>query len=503
MADGCVTRRNLPISGGQHGETHANTAYALRGSDENRFEVYPGGDTDNAKVEIKSDNQDTRIYLEAAGDSYMSTGTFTIGDTTGSAEKLTIVGNASASGTVYANHVQSSTISATSITADDVTVKNDSFKFDSGALISSNTAVDVVINGPDKGMISPLLSTAPLTANMFVGSQVAYLSGNGGGGYDHVLYIKAADGALLQSINWGAITTLAAAPAAPVTYNFAQQIGFETTAITSNEGISVSATLTRTASGCGTAGHPITTDELGALSGAVTAQVYTYDGTATSGTDYESLSVTDVTFAHGVSSVTIPVLSTFTDGSFAEADQETFFIAVSSAVAADHSGTDWNQNVPAGGDFIRLTPVTITPADSAEEVTIQDLDLWPNQSIQFTSSGQSIAEPGTGFSTGSATVTRTGDNADYGDVNVNYVITTTATDTASIFDFTPRVGSVLFADGETSKTVTFTVTADGLAEDDETFRLILQDPPVVLTQYGSAGLGATDTHFITILSSGS
>jgi hypothetical protein len=37
VADGRVTRRNLPSSGGQHGENHANTAYALWGKGRDPF----------------------------------------------------------------------------------------------------------------------------------------------------------------------------------------------------------------------------------------------------------------------------------------------------------------------------------------------------------------------------------------------------------------------------------------------------------------------------------
>ena len=418
---------------------------AAEGS-KNRFTVTPGASGDNGTVEIKSQNQDTRIYLEGSGDSYMETGTFTIGDSVGSGEKLTIVGNASATGDIYATNIEAITIAATSITADDATFGNTSISFDSGATITSNTNKDVIINCDTGGaLISPLLSTAPASGDMCNCSQVAWLSSDSISSYNYVIDILACDGALLRSINGGQPGILVAAP---YVIPLAQQSIYTSVSSTAvQEGEVAYATLYRSAS-----------------AGSISVDYWTTDDTATAGTDYTAVPITTATFTSGVTSISVSA-QTLTDGDFTEDDDETFTFDISGASLV--SG-------PAG----MVAPILGSPTSHIAHIT--DMDLFPNQSIQFTSPSQSIAEPAfPGSYIGSAEVNRTGDNPGYGKVYVNYVVTASG-GTAGVFDFLPAAGTVTFDPTVTSQTIYFTISGDEVAgEPDETFNTMLQAPPVV------------------------
>ena len=106
-------------------------------------------------------------------------------------------------------------------------------------------------------------------------------------------------------------------------------------------------------------------------------------------------------------------------------------------------------------------------------------------SLQFSTPTYNVNENG---GTATITVTRTGGSS--GAVAVNYA-TSNGTATAGS-DYTAATGTLNFADGETTKTFTVPITADNIAEGDETINLTLTSPS------GGATLGGQSTAVLTI-----
>lgn len=176
---------------------------------------------------------------------------------------------------------------------------------------------------------------------------------------------------------------------------------------------------------------------------------------ATAGQDYTAASGT-LNFAVGESSkpVTVSV-----NGDLTTEINETFFVNLSS-------------------------PTNSTIADAQGIGTIQDDD---NPGIlQFALSPYNVNE-NTGFAT--ATVTRTGGDA--GTVTVDFSTANSGTASADS-DFTGTSGTLVFLDGETSKTFTVAILDDQTTEQAESINLILSNPT------GGATFGAS-TAIINIL----
>lgn len=360
--------------------------------------------------------------------------------------------------------IKASLLSGSDVRADTITIKNESLIFESGSKLTSDSNVNAIVNnGTGGSLIQPALSTQTLSSDLFAGSSTQWLSSDGAGAYAMIIDIVAADGAVLRSTNFGPVEVLR--EPATITYD-AQQIVSVATSFTVDEGLTQLISITRDST-----------------VGEVDVYYYTEDITASAGTDYTGVTPTVATFGSGVSSIQVPVI-TLTDGNFVEANTETFSVHISGASKAS-------------GPVTMVQP-TVNAAASSCTVTINDLDLYPNQTVQFTSTGQTVGEPATGSYTGSIEVTRTGDNAGYGTVYTNYVVTTTGTDTASIYDFSPAAGTLTFTDTVTSQTVSFTVSSDAVAEADEVFRIMLQAPPTTITEHVTANLGAISTHYVTI-----
>ncbi|MFO0800037.1 MAG: Calx-beta domain-containing protein [Gemmataceae bacterium] len=171
---------------------------------------------------------------------------------------------------------------------------------------------------------------------------------------------------------------------------------------------------------------------LSAASGrSVTVNYATADGTATAA-DYAAASGT-LTFAPGETAKTVTVLVT---GDALDEDDETFTLGLSGATNA-------------------------TIATAAGTGTIPDDDAPPSLAV-----GAVTLAEGTGGATAFAfTVTLSA--ASGRSVSVGYA-TAGGTATAGM-DFTAASGTLTFAPGETTKTVTVLVTGDVLDEDDETF----------------------------------
>lgn len=189
-------------------------------------------------------------------------------------------------------------------------------------------------------------------------------------------------------------------------------------------------------------------------SGAISVNYSTSNGTALSGNDFSPVSGT-LAFAPGETSktITVPILDDTTyEGN------ETFTVNLSS---------------PSSG--------TITT--SAALVIIIDDELPPQ--LAFTPANYSAAEDA-----GSVTVTITRGVNTSGTVKVNYA-TVNGTALAGS-DYTPVSGTLTFADGETSKTVTVNIIDDNVYEPAETFRLHLSGAVGGVIATADANITITD-----------
>lgn len=183
----------------------------------------------------------------------------------------------------------------------------------------------------------------------------------------------------------------------------------------------------------------------------ITVQYATTGGTATAGVDYTAVSGTVTIPANeGGITVVVPIL-----GDLLDEPSETVLLALSNATNATVSGT---QGVGTG--------------------TIVDNDSPPVVS----SSSPSVSEGNTGTSTLTFTVSLSA--ASGFPVSVNYA---TADGTAlADSDYAAATGTVTFAPGQTTKTVSVSVFGDTVHEASETFTLLLSSPT-------NATLGANGT----------
>ena len=186
-----------------------------------------------------------------------------------------------------------------------------------------------------------------------------------------------------------------------------------------------------------------------ASSNAVTVNHATSDGTAVAGSDYTSVSGT-LTIAAGDTSGTVTVSTTQDE---LDEDDETFTFTLSSPVNAGLAG---------GGAMLAATG-TIEDAAAEPSLTLADATADEGDDLSFTVS--------LGTASGRA-------------VTVNYA-TSDGTAVAGS-DYTAASGTLTFAAGDMTKTVTVSTTEDELDEDDETFTFTLSSP-------GNAGLAGGDT----------
>lgn len=208
-----------------------------------------------------------------------------------------------------------------------------------------------------------------------------------------------------------------------------------------------------------TASTVITVVRVNGSYGEITVHYATADNTATAGDDYQPVSGTLV-FADGEISRTfdIPLL----DDSEYEGD-ERFTLQLT--------------NIQGGA--------TLGSPVSADVVITEDDPIPPAGLLQFSGSSYSAAE-----NEGSMLITVVRVNGSYGEITVNY---TTADDTAlSGDDYQSTSGTLVFAEGEISKTFEVTLHDDTDFESDETFILQLSNVQ------GGGDLGAPDTVHVTI-----
>jgi hypothetical protein len=205
----------------------------------------------------------------------------------------------------------------------------------------------------------------------------------------------------------------------------------------------------------------ITVTRLDGTVGTVTVDYATHDGSATDGVDYSAVSGT-LTFADGVNNhqITINVIN---DAVYKGA--RSFGLQLSNA----------------SGDSALGNPIKTT-------VTIvEDEPIPPSGTLQFSGPAYTINE-GDGMD---AIVTITRSNGNFGDVSVDFA--TTDGDAISGIDYESISSSILFADGEVSKTVTIPIMDDIVVEQDETINLVLSNAS------GGAVLGGQNTAALTIV----
>jgi hypothetical protein len=182
------------------------------------------------------------------------------------------------------------------------------------------------------------------------------------------------------------------------------------------------------------------TVSLSAASGKTVAVSYaTADGTALAGSDYTAVSDT-LTFAPGETSKTVTVTVT---GDTVSEDDQTFFVNLTS-------------------------PANATIADSQAVGTITNDDAAPTLSV----GDVTLVEGNAGTTSFTFTVSLSG--ASDAAVMVNYA-TSDGTALAGS-DYTAASDTLIFAPGETSKTVTVLVTGETVFEQDQTFFLNLSSP---------------------------
>jgi len=196
--------------------------------------------------------------------------------------------------------------------------------------------------------------------------------------------------------------------------------------------------------------------------GIVTVNYATANGTATAGSDYTSNSGT-LTFAAGETSkqVTVAILEDAIDE-----PNETFTLTLSA---------------PTGGATLGTTTTsTATIVDNDDPVVPQ-----PGV-ISISPATKSVNESGSSIS---FTVTRTGGSD--GAVSVAYATSNGSATAGS--DYTAKSGTVNFADGEVSKTITINILEDTIDEPNETFLVTLTGPT------GGATLGTVRVATATII----
>lgn len=206
------------------------------------------------------------------------------------------------------------------------------------------------------------------------------------------------------------------------------------------------------------------TVSLSAASGrVVTASFATSAGSAAAGADYVTALGT-ITLAEGVTSQTVAI--TVNGDTLDEAD-ETFTVTLSgptNATLLDASGTG-----------------TITDDDASPSLAISDVTITE----------------GNGGTT-AAVLTVTLSAASGRAVGASYA--TVAGSAGSPADFTAQSGSLTFAAGTTSQTISVLVSGDILDELDETFTVTLTDPVDAIVGDGSGTVTITDDDLPPVLS---
>lgn len=193
--------------------------------------------------------------------------------------------------------------------------------------------------------------------------------------------------------------------------------------------------------------------------GAVSVDFTTNNGTATAGSDFTANNGT-LNFADGETSQTITVAITDDD---LEEQTENFTVSLSS---------------PTGGATLG--------AVTTSTVSITDNDAPVPGTLSITPANQSVNEDA---GTATLIINRTGGSD--GPVSVSFA--TIAGSATAGSDFEATSGTVNFADGQTSQTITINILDDSDDEPNETFTVAISSP------MGGASLGTSVSSSVTIL----
>jgi hypothetical protein len=245
------------------------------------------------------------------------------------------------------------------------------------------------------------------------------------------------------------------------------------------------------ASGGGVAVGKIANDET-TLSFNGTSNVVTEGNTGTT-------NVTIKLFRSGDTSLPVSVQYATAPGTALSSGARPDFTATSGTVTFAAGETMKEILVPIIGDLnkeaaetftLKLSNATnsvIVDGDTAS-VTISDNDTAPTISI----GDVTIAEGQSGTKTATFTVSLSGAD-ETGEVSVGYATQDgTAGSTGPNADFAAAAGTLVFAAGEISKTVTITINGDAIVESDETFSVQLAD--AVNATLGDASATGTITN---------
>ena len=182
----------------------------------------------------------------------------------------------------------------------------------------------------------------------------------------------------------------------------------------------------------------------------------TANGTATAGSDYVATSNT-LNFAAGSGAAQSQTVSVTINGDTTVEPDETFFVNL--------------LNATGGGTIVKSQGIgTITNDDAVGNISIGDV---------------TIAEGNAGTSTATFTVTRTGGNAAF---DLTYA-TADGTATGGSDYVAQPTGTVSFAAGDLTKTISVTINGDTTVEPDETFFVNLLNATGGGTIVKSQGIG--------------
>ncbi len=215
----------------------------------------------------------------------------------------------------------------------------------------------------------------------------------------------------------------------------------------------------------GTGKMPITVVRQGALTTAASVTISTSDGSATGNVDYTPINMT-LNFAPGEASkvIEIPVINDTLMES-----KESFYVNMSNAIGAQQGSWSWSS-------YIVDDDASATPGK-----------------FELSSPTYSFSEAG---GTLNVTVNRVGGNS--GTVTVQYQTSDGASGFSGVTayaggDYTSKSGTLTFAPGETSKTISIPITNDTSVEANEVFTVSLKNPA------GGATLGTVAKAVVTIV----
>ncbi|HBB33561.1 MAG TPA: hypothetical protein DC064_17615 [Cyanobacteria bacterium UBA9273] len=199
--------------------------------------------------------------------------------------------------------------------------------------------------------------------------------------------------------------------------------------------------VTVTEGNSGTSNATFIVTRSGSTTQTSTVNFATANGTATAGSDYTAVSGT-LTFAAGETSktITVPIVGDTTNES-----NETFTLNLTN-------------------------PTNATIADAQGVGTINNDDTPPLPTLSI--NDVTITEGNSGTSNATFTVTRSGSTTQSSTVNF---ATANGTATAGS-DYTAVSGTLTFAAGQTSQTITVPIVGDTLQESSETFTVTLSSP---------------------------